>query len=155
MTSSIVGALSPGVDGSGGDISMIIVSSLVSIDCSVFKINVNGSGFSSLVDVRFAVKGQINEFLIECAPSWRGVSPSIMATIDIDVRITDTKHQRTIWKGKIESYQRMGPNRGIFTGTNKIFLFLNTVFSDSIEKAWVDYGMLNTLKSLDKKPFSK
>jgi hypothetical protein len=49
----------------------------------------------------------------------------------------------------------MGPNQGLFTGTNKIFLFLNTVFSDAIEKAWIDYGMLNTLSSLDKKPFSK
>jgi hypothetical protein len=69
--------------------------------------------------------------------------------------VIDTKDQRTIWTGKIENYRRMGPNRGMFTGTNKIFLFLNTVFSDAIEKAWIDYGMLNTLRSLDKKPFSK
>ena len=113
------------------------------------------SDSSSLSDERLAIKGQINEFLIKGVPAWRGISPSIIATIDIDLMIIDTKYQRTIWTGKIENYRRIGPNRGIFTGTNKIFLFLNTVFSDAIEKAWIDYGMLNTLRSLDKKPFSK
>ncbi len=113
------------------------------------------SDFSSLSDERLAIKGQINEFLIEGVPAWRGSSPSRVATIDIDLMIIDTKYQRTIWTGKIENYRRMGPNQGLFTGTNKIFLFWNTVFSDAIEKAWIDYGMLNTLSSLDKKPFSK
>ncbi len=112
------------------------------------------SDVSSLSDERLAVKGQINEFWMNGYPGGRGTSPSIKATIDIDLTIIDTKYQRTIWTGKIENYQEIGPNKGIFTGTNKIFLFLNTVFSNAIEKAWIDYGMLNALRSLDKKPFS-
>ncbi len=113
------------------------------------------SDISSLSDERLAVKGQINEFWMHGYPAWTGTPPSIDALIDIDLTIIDTKYQRTIWTGKIENYRKIGPNRGIFTGTNKIFLFLNTVFSNAIEKAWIDYGMLNALRSLDKKPFSK
>jgi hypothetical protein len=113
------------------------------------------SDFSSLSDERFTIKGHINEFLIEYAPAMRGIPPSILATIDIDLMIIDTKHQRTIWTGKIENYRRMGSNQGLFTSTNKIFLFLNTVFSNAIEKAWIDNGMLNALKNFDKKSFSK
>ena len=41
----------------------------------------------------------------------------------------------------------------IFTSTKKIFLFFNIVFSDAIEKAWIDDGMLNALRSLEDKPF--
>lgn len=118
------------------------------------------SDVSSLSDERLAVKGQINEFwmngyAMKGYSGGRGVPPSIEATIDIDLTIIDTKYQRTIWTGKIENYQKIGPNKGIFTSTNKIFLFLNTVFSNAIEKAWIDYGMLNALRNLDKKPFSK
>ncbi len=107
------------------------------------------SDSSSLSDEGLAIKGQINEFFIECAPAWRGVSPSVFATIDIDLMIVDTKHQRTIWTGKIENYQRMDPkqDRGLFTGANRIFLFLNTVYSNAIEKAWIDNGMLNALRN--------
>ena len=116
--------------------------------------------FSSLPDERLVVEGQINEFwmngyAMNGYSGGRGVPPRIEATIDIDLTIIDTKYQRTIWTGKIENYQKIGPNKGIFTSTNKIFLFLNTVFSNAIEKAWIDYGMLNALRSLDKKPFSK
>ena len=111
------------------------------------------SDVSSLSDERLAVKGQINEFWMNGYPGARGTSPSIIATIDIDLTIIDTKYQRTIWTGKIENYQEIGPNKGIFTSKNKIFLFLNTVFSNAIEKAWIDYGMLNALRSLDKSLF--
>jgi len=125
---------------------------------NLFKVNrfnvIRYSDFSSLSDERLAIKGQINEFLIECAPAWRGISPSIIATIDIDLMIIDTKHQRTIWTGKIENYRRMGPNKGIFTSANKIFLFFNRVFSDAIEKAWINNGMANALRNLDRKPRS-
>jgi hypothetical protein len=110
------------------------------------------SDVSSLSDERLAVKGQINEFWIDGYPGGPGASPSIVATIDIDLTIIDAKYQRTIWTGKIENYQKIGPNKGIFTSTNKIFLFLNAVFSDAIEKAWIDYGMLNALRSIDAKP---
>ena len=120
---------------------------------NVIRYNEN-SDVSSLSDERLEAKGQINKFWINGYPGGPGVSPSIEATIDIDFRINDTKYQRTIWTGKIENYQKIGPNKGIFTGTNKIFLFLNTVFSDAIEKAWIDYGMLNALRSLDNKPVS-
>jgi hypothetical protein len=112
------------------------------------------SDVSSLSDERLVVKGRINEFWMNGYPGGRGTSPSIKATIDIDLTIIDTKYHRTIWSGKIENDQKIGPNKGIFTGTNKIFLFLNTVFSNAIEKAWIDYGKLNALRSLDKKPFS-
>ena len=113
------------------------------------------SDISPLPDERLVVKGQINEFWMDGYPGGRGASPSIVATIDIDLRIIDTKYQRTIWTGKIENYQKIGSNKGIFTGTNKIFLFLNSVFSNAIEKAWIDYDMLNVLRSLDKMPSSK
>ena len=109
------------------------------------------SNVSSSSNERLVVKGQINEFWMNGYPGGRGTSPSMEATIDIDLTIIDTKNQRTIWTGKIENYQKIGPNKGIFTGTNKIFLFLNTVFSDAIEKAWIEYGMLNALRALDKK----
>jgi hypothetical protein len=69
--------------------------------------------------------------------------------------LIDTKNRRAIRTGKIENYRKIGPNKGIFTGTKKIFLFLNSVFSNAIEKAWIDYGMLNALRSLDKRPFLK
>jgi hypothetical protein len=32
---------------------------------------------------------------------------------------------------------------------------LNTVFLDAIEKAWIEYGMLNALRGLDNRFFSK
>ena len=112
------------------------------------------SDVSTLSDERLAVKGQINEFWLNGYSGGRGVPPRIEATIDIDLTIIDTKYQRTIWTGKIENYQKIGPNKGIFTGTKKIFSFLNAIFSDAIEKAWIDNGMLNALKSLDKKSFS-
>jgi hypothetical protein len=99
---------------------------------------------SSLSDERLAIKGRINEFLIEGVPAWGGIPPSMVATIDIDLMIIDTKYKKTIWTGKIENYRRMGRNRCVFTGTNKIYSFLNTVFSDAIEKTWIDYGMLST-----------
>jgi hypothetical protein len=103
--------------------------------------------FSSLPDERLVVEGQINEFWMNGYPGGPGTSPSIEATIDIDLTIIDTKNRRTIWTGKIENYRKIGPNKGIFTGTNIIFLFLNTVFSDAIEKAWIEYGMLGSLRS--------
>ena len=121
---------------------------------NVIRYNEN-SDSSPLPDERLVVKGQINEFWMNGYPGGRGTSPSIIATIDIDLTIIDTIYQRTIWAGKIENYQKIGPNKDIFTGTHKIFLFLNSVFSNAIEKAWIDYGMLNALRSLDKKPFSK
>ena len=117
--------------------------------------NNENSDSSPLPDERLVVKGQINEFWMDGYPGGRGNSTSIIATIDIDLTIIDTKCQRTIWTGKIENYQKIGPNKGIFTGTNKIFLFLNTVFSNAIEKAWIDYGMLNALRALDKKDLFK
>jgi hypothetical protein len=113
------------------------------------------SDASSLADERLVIKGLINEFWLNGYPGGRGTSPSIEATIVIDLTIIDTKYQRTIWTGKIENYQEIGPNKGIFTGTNKIFLFLNTVFARAMEKAWIDDGMLNALRSLDSKSFSK
>ena len=113
------------------------------------------SDVSSLSNARLAVKGQINEFWLNGYPGGRGASPRIVTTIDIDLTIFDTKYQQTIWAGKIENYREIGPNRGIFTGTDTIFSFLNTVFSDAIEKACIDDGLLNALGNLDKKPFSK
>jgi hypothetical protein len=108
------------------------------------------SDSSSLSEERLAVKGWINEFLIEGVPAWGGTPPSMVATIDIDFTIIDIKRQKTIWTGKIENYRRMGRNRGVFTGTNNIFLFLNKVFSDAIEEAWIDHGMLNALRDWTK-----
>ena len=81
------------------------------------------SDVSSLSNERLEVRGQINEFWINGYPGGHRTSPSIEATIDINLRIIDTKYQRTIWTGKIENYQKIGPNRGIFTSTNKIFSF--------------------------------
>lgn len=109
------------------------------------------SAISDLPDERLVVKGQINEFLAKGYPGGRGASPSIEATIDIDLTIVDTKFQKTIWTGKIENYRKIGPNKGIFTGTDKIFLFLNAVFSNAIKKAWIDHGMRNGFRSLDNK----
>ena len=112
------------------------------------------SDFSSLQDERIVVKGRINEFWINGFPGGRGTSPSIEATIDIDLAIIDTKYRKTIWTGRIENNCEIGPNRGIFTGTDKIFLFLNNAFSDALEKAWIQNGMLRALRDLDKRPFS-
>ena len=82
------------------------------------------SKVSSLSDERLVAKGQINKFWMNGYPGGRGTSPSIEATIDIDLTIIDTKNRRTIWTGKVENYQKIGPNKGIFTGTNKIFWLL-------------------------------
>jgi hypothetical protein len=71
--------------------------------------------------------------------------PNIEAIIDIDLTIIDTKYQRTVWTGKIEGYQKIGPNRGIFTGASRVFWFFKLVFSDAINKAWIDGGMLKAL----------
>jgi len=107
------------------------------------------SDVSSLSDKRLVIKGRINEFFVH------GLPGSIWVMIDIDLTLIDTKYQRTIWTGKIENYQKIRPNRGIFTSTSKITLSFNTFFSDAIKQAWIDYGMLNALKALDKKDFSK
>ncbi len=109
---------------------------------------------SSLPDERLVVKGQINEFFAKGYPGGRGTSPSLEVDIEIDLTIIDTKFQKTIWTGKIEYFGKMGPNKGIFTRTNRIFSFLNTALSDAIERAWIDYGMSNALKNLNKKPLS-
>ena len=111
----------------------------------------NGSGVSALSDERLAVKGQINDFFIKGGPAWRGIAPGLVVIIDIDLMIVDTKYQRTIWTGKIETSRRMGENQGIFTFTSKIFSSLNTAFSRAIEKAWIDGGMLKALGSLNEK----
>jgi len=102
-----------------------------------------------LSDERLSIKGRINEFFITGSSAWRGVSPRILAIIDIDVMIIDTKYQRTIWTGKIEAYRTMSKSRGVFTGTSKIFSFFNLIFSSAIEKAWIDDGMLKALGSLN------
>jgi hypothetical protein len=133
-------------------IAVDVVNAINSLfDASGFKVFIyHGiSDSSSLSDERLAIKGQINEFLIEGIPSWGGIPPSMVATIDIDLMLIDVKYQKTIWNGKIENYRRMGRNQGVFTGTDKIFSFLNRVFSDAIEEAWVDSGMLNSLENLD------
>ena len=110
-----------------------------------------GPGVSVFSDERLCVKGQINEFFINGSPAWTGIAPGIQAVIDIDVMIVDTKYQRTIWAGKINSYRKMGKHKGVFTGASKIFSFFNLVFSKAIEKAWVDDGMLKALGSLSEK----
>ena len=43
--------------------------------------------------------------------------------IGIDLTIIDMKYHRPISTGRIENYRKIGPNKGIFTGTDKIFLF--------------------------------
>jgi len=113
------------------------------------------SDFSSLPEERLVVKGQINEFWMNGYPGGPGTSPSIEAIIDIELIIIDTKYHQTIWTGRIENHRKIGRNRGIFTGTHKIFLFLNKAFSDAIEKAWIENGMLNALSAIDKRHFSK
>ena len=110
-----------------------------------------GPGVSVLPDERLCVKGQINEFFINGYPAWRGIAPSIEAVIDIDLMIVDTKYQRTIWTGKIEGYRKMGKSQGVFTSARKIFSFFNLVFSQALEKAWFDDGMLKALGSLNEK----
>ncbi|MBW2412236.1 MAG: hypothetical protein JRF72_20740 [Deltaproteobacteria bacterium] len=112
------------------------------------------SDSSSLSDERLVVKGRINAFWMDGYPGGRGISPSIEATIDIDLSIIDTKYRKTIWTGRIENNCRIGRNAGIFTGTDKIFLFLNKAFSDALEKAWIENGMSSALRDLDKRPFS-
>jgi hypothetical protein len=111
--------------------------------------------YSPSLKERLTVNGQINEFLIEGYPSGPGTSPSIVATIDIDLLILDTPTRKSLWKGKIVAYRKMGANRGIFTNTEKIFTFFNDVFSDAVERAWLDGGIRKALEGLDKKPFSK
>ena len=111
-------------------------------------IRYNGaSDSSSVTDERFMVKGQINNFFINGYPGM-GVPPSIVAQIDIDVSIVDKKYQKTVWSDKITNYRRIGPNRGVFTSTEKTFFFLNRVFSDAIEDAWINDGMRAALKGL-------
>jgi hypothetical protein len=90
---------------------------------------------SFLSDERLVVKGQINEFFINGYPAWRGITPGIEAVIDIDLMIMDAKYQRTIWTGKIQNRRKLRPNRGVFTGAKRVFLFFSLVFSSAIEKA--------------------
>ena len=75
--------------------------------------------------------------------------------ICIDLTIVDKKYHKAISKVRIKNYRKICPNKGIFTGTDKIFLFLNTVFLNVIEKAWIEHVMLNALRGLDKRFFSK
>lgn len=111
----------------------------------------DGSRVSVLSDERVSVKGQINKFFINGYPAWRGIAPNIEAEIDIDIMIIDRKYQKTVWTGKLEGYRKMSKSKGVFTGASKIFLFFNHVFSSTIEKAWIDDGILKALESLDKK----
>jgi hypothetical protein len=104
------------------------------------------SGSSSKMDERFMVQGRINDFFIHGFPGI-GVPPSIVTQIEIDVTIEDNKSQEIVWNDKIVGYRRIGPNRGVFTGTEKVFMFVNRVFSDAIDDAWIDGGMKNALKA--------
>jgi hypothetical protein len=134
-------------------ISLNVVDALENLfKANGFKVKryLGKSDVSSLSSERLAVQGQINEFWMNGYPGGRGASPRIVATIDIDLTIIDTKYRQTIWTGKIENDREIGPNKGIFTGTDKIFLFLNTAFSDAIEKACIDNGLLNALSDVDK-----
>ena len=101
------------------------------------------SDYSSLLDERLAVKGQINKF-------WTESYNRIGAVVDIDLEIFDRKHEKILWNGKINDFQKKGGGGGVFTNPNMMVLFLNQVLSSAIKKAWTQQGMLKALESLPK-----
>ena len=109
------------------------------------------SDLSDPFEERLVVKGLINEFFLKSYPGLRSASLRLEAHVDIDLVIFDKKYQRNIWAGKIVDVQEMPKHKGIFTSTDRIFSFLNTVFSKGISEAWVNRGMLKALESLNKK----
>ena len=103
------------------------------------------SDISNKIKERIAVKGLINEFFLRSYPGLRSASPTLEATIDIDLVIFDMKYQREVWSGKITSVKKMPKHKGIFTKTDQIFSFLSMVLSDGLNKALIRQGMLKAI----------
>lgn len=89
---------------------------------------------TEVTDERIVVQGQINKF-------WTEVYQRMGAVVDIDISIYDRKHDKFIWSGKIEDFQRKGAS----LDTSKMFSFLTEVLTNAMRKAWTDQGMLAAL----------
>ena len=101
------------------------------------------SDHSALSDERLVVKGWVNKF-------WTESMTRVGVVVDIDVEIYDREHEKILWNGKIEDYQKRGMGGGVFQDPKKMVLFLNEVLSSAIRKAWTEKGMLRALEGLKK-----
>ena len=94
---------------------------------------------TELTDERLVVQGQINKF-------WAEVYQRMGAVVDIDISIYDRKHDKFVWSGKIEDFQKKGAS----LDTSKMFSLLTEVLENAIRKAWAEQGMLAALYSWSK-----
>jgi len=94
---------------------------------------------TELTDERLVVQGQINKF-------WTEVYQRMGAEVDIDISIYDRKHDKLVWSGKIEDFQRKGAS----LNTSNMFSLLTEVLENAIRKAWTEQGMLAALYSWSK-----
>jgi hypothetical protein len=94
---------------------------------------------TELTDERLVVQGQINKF-------WSEVYQRMGAIVDIDISIYDRKHDKFVWSGKIEDFQKKGAS----LDTTKMFSLLTEVLANAIRKAWTEQGMQQALKSWSK-----
>ena len=94
---------------------------------------------AELTDERLVVQGQINKF-------WAEVYQRMGAVVDIDISIYDRKHDKFVWSGKIEDFQKKGAS----LDTSKMFSLLTEVLENAIRKAWAEQGMLAALYSWSK-----
>jgi len=94
---------------------------------------------TELTDERLVVQGQINKF-------WSEVYQRMGAIVDIDISIYDRKHDKFVWSGKIEDFQKKGAS----LDTTKMFSLLTEVLANGIRKAWTEQGMQQALESWSK-----
>jgi len=94
---------------------------------------------TELTDERLVVQGQINKF-------WTEVFHRMGAEVDIDISIYDRKHDKFVWSGKIEDFQKKGAS----LNTSNMFSLLTEVLENAIRKAWTEQGMLAALYSWSK-----
>jgi len=94
-----------------------------------------------LSDERLCVKGQINQF-------WTERFYHVGAVVEIDIEVWDRKYGKAIWSGKIADFQKK--HKAYFPAslyeTDRMVLFLNSVFSEAINTAWTLQGMRKALE---------
>jgi len=94
-----------------------------------------------LSDERLCVKGQIIQL-------WTERFYHVGAVVEIDIEVWDRKYGKAIWSGKIADFQKK--HRAYFPAsldeTDRMVLFLNSVFSEAINTAWTLRGMRGALE---------
>jgi hypothetical protein len=100
-----------------------------------------GTACDDLSDERLCVKGQINQL-------WTERFYHVGAVVEIDIEVWDRKYDKAIWSGKIADFQKK--HKAYFPAsldeTDRMVLFLNSVFSEAINTAWTLQGLRKALE---------